>query len=72
MRDTTNEAAAVADAAIKRMNPVDRLRQSLAYSETMRNLAIARLRAKHPDLCTLELVELLLGERLVGDDRTTP
>ena len=72
MRDTTNEAAAVADAAIKRMNPVDRLRQSLAHSETMRNLAIARLRAKHPDRSTLELVELLLGERLVGEDRPMP
>ena len=72
MRDTTDEAAAVADAAIKRMNPVDRLRQSLAHSEAVRDLAIARLRAKQPDRSTLELVELLLGERLVRDDRTTP
>jgi len=72
MRDTSNEAATVADAAIKSMKPVDRLRQSLAHSETMRNLAIARLRAKHPDRSTLELVELLLGERLVRKDRPTP
>ena len=72
MRDTTKEAAVVADAAIKRMNPVDRLRQSLAHSEAMRDIALARLRAKHPDRSTLQLVELLLGERLVREDRTTP
>lgn len=72
MRDTTKEAAAVADAAIKRMDPVDRLRQALAHSEAIRDVAIARLRAAHPDRSTLQLVELLLGERFVRDEPTTP
>jgi hypothetical protein len=71
MRDTTNEAAAVADAAIKSMDPVDRLRQSLAHSEAMRDVALMRLRAKHPGVSTLRLVEFLIGERLVRDDRAT-
>ena len=71
MRDTTKEASRVADAAIKKMDPVDRLRQSLAHSEAMRGLAIERLQAKYPGRSTLELVELLLGERLVREDRTT-
>lgn len=68
MRDTAAEAARVARDAILRTDPIDRIRQALAHSEAVRELALARLRERHPDLSTLALVELLLGERLVPDD----
>ena len=66
--DTTTEAAAVVRAAIKRTEPVVRLRQALAHSETMRDIALARLRNKYPNRSTLELVETLLGTRLIRDE----
>jgi hypothetical protein len=72
MRDTTPEAASVVRSAIKRTDPVVRLREALAHSEAMRDLALARLRAKHPHSSTLELVELLTGTRLIRDDRPRP
>ena len=69
MHDTPDDAAAVVRAAIKQVAPVDRLRQALAHSEKMRELSLARLRERYPGRSTLELVELLLGERLTGNDR---
>jgi hypothetical protein len=70
MRDTRNDAAAAVRAAIKQVAPIDRLREALVHSERMRELSVARLRARYPDRSTLELVELLLGERLTGNART--
>jgi len=72
MRDTTSEAEAIVRAAILRTDPIDRLRQALVLSETMRDLALARLRALHPDRSVVELVELLLGERLIPAPRAVP
>lgn len=72
MHDTTREAASVVRAAIRRTDPAVRLREALAHSEAMRDLALSRLRAKHPHRSTLELVELLLGEPLIRDDRPRP
>jgi hypothetical protein len=71
MHDTSAEAARVARDAIRRADPIDRMRQALAHSEAMRDLALARLRARRPDLSMVALVELMLGERLVRDDRGT-
>jgi hypothetical protein len=65
MHDTSEAAADVVRAAIRRTAPGERVRQMLAHSETMRALALARLRERHPDRSTLELVELLLGEQLL-------
>jgi hypothetical protein len=65
MRDTSPAAEAVRLAAIRRMEPAERLRQAFALSESVRALALARLRAAHPGRTDLELVELLLGTRLV-------
>lgn len=67
MHDTSAEAARVARDAIRRTDPIMRMRQALAHSEAMRSLALERLRMRHPDLPTIALVELLLGERLVPD-----
>lgn len=72
MHDTTREAASVVRAAIRRTDPAVRLREVLAHSEAMRDLALARLRARHPDRSTLELVELLLGEPLIRRDQPRP
>ena len=70
MHDTRTDAAAAVRAAIKQVAPIDRLREALVHSERMRELSVARLRARYPDRSTLELVELLLGERLTGNART--
>ena len=65
MHDTAADAALVARDAILRVDPAERLRRALAHSEAMRELALTRLRARHPERGTLELVEMLLGERLI-------
>ena len=70
MHDTRNDAAAAVRAAIRQLAPIDRLREALVHSERMRELSVARLRARYPERSTLELVELLLGERLTGNART--
>ena len=65
MLDTAAEAAQAVRDAIRREDPVVRMRRALAHSESMRDLALARLRARYPDRPTLALVELLLGEPLL-------
>jgi hypothetical protein len=64
MSDTSAEAAGIVQRAVLRRSPVDRIRDALVHSETMRELALARLRARHPERTTVELVEMLLGEPL--------
>jgi len=41
------------------------MRQVLELSEQMRTLSLTTLRRRHPNLSTLQLVELLSGETLV-------
>lgn len=65
MDDTSALAAQAAREAIRRTAPVERMRRALAHSETMRELALSRLRVRHPELSTVALVERLLGERLM-------
>ena len=65
MMDTSPTAAALVRRATGRRAPVDRMRDALAFSEAMREVALARLRLRFPDRSTLELVELLLGETLI-------
>lgn len=65
MMDTSPAAAALVRDAIGRRAPVDRMRDALAFSEAMREMALTRLRKRFPDRTTLELVELLLGETLI-------
>lgn len=65
MSDTRPEAAAVVRDAILRTAPAERLRQALVLSEQMRTLSLATMRRHHPDLTTLQLVELMSGETLI-------
>lgn len=72
MRHTSPEAAAIARAAIRARPPVERMREALALSETLRSLGLARLRQRHPTDSTIRLVERLTGEPLVPRARTGP
>ena len=65
MSDTPRVAEEVRLAAIRRMEPAERLRQVFELSESVRRLALARLRERHPDRTDVELIEVLLGRRLV-------
>ncbi len=65
MRDTTPAAEQVRLDAIRRIEPVQRLMQALDLSESVRALALARLREQHTDRTELELVELLIGAPLI-------
>lgn len=65
MRDTTAAADRVRVEAIRRMASGLRLVQARELSESVRTLALSRLRALHPDRSDLELVELLLGSPLI-------
>jgi hypothetical protein len=68
MNDTRPEAAAVVREAIRRTPPVERMRQVLELSEQIRTLSLETLRRRHPNLSTLQLVELLSGETLLPTD----
>lgn len=64
VRDTTPAAQEMRDAAIRRMEPSERVRLAFAHSEFLRELALTRLRALYPNRTDLELVGLMLGQRL--------
>ena len=59
MGDTSPDAESVRIAAVRRVTPIDRLRQALDLSDVMRRLAIARLRQTHPDHSDRQLASLL-------------
>ncbi len=65
MRDTTMAADRIRLAAVRQMEPAERLRQMFALSESARGLALSGLRERYVGLTDLELVEILLGQRLV-------
>lgn len=72
MRDTTPEAQEAVRIATLCRAPIQRMRDALAFSEAMRELSLARLRARFPDRSTLELVEILLDQQLMPPaSRTT-
>ena len=68
MRDTTDAAEDVRLAAVRRLTPAERLRQMFELSESMRQVALAGLRQRHPRSTDLELVERLLGHTLIPPD----
>jgi len=70
MHDTSPEAAAIARAAVQRRPPTQRMRDALELSETLRWLALARLRRLHPGDSPIALVERLTGESLRPAART--
>ena len=65
MRDTSPAAEAARVDAIRRLEPMQRLMQALELSESVRALALARLRGLHRDRTELELVELWMGTSLI-------
>lgn len=65
MRDTTSAAEQARLDAIRRLEPIQRLMQALELSESVRALALSRLRKLHADRTELELVELLIGAPLI-------
>lgn len=62
--DTAPEAEALRIAAVRRRAPADRLRQAMAWSESLRSVALARLRRRHAGRSEVELVALLSGGSL--------
>ncbi|HET9741777.1 MAG TPA: hypothetical protein VFQ00_03415 [Terriglobales bacterium] len=58
--DTSPEAAAVQTEIFRRMNPSQRLRMAIEMSDSMRNLALAGLRSRRPELNEQELSRELL------------
>ena len=58
--DTSPEAAAIQQEIFRRMTAAARLRLALEMSESMRNVALAGLRSRRPDLSTEELFRELM------------
>ena len=65
MRDTTPATEQARLDAIRRVAPIQRLTQALELSESVRALALSRLRKLHADRSDLELVEVLVGAPLI-------
>jgi len=61
MRDTSPAAEEIRLEAIRRAAPIQRLASALELSESMRALALSRLRELHAGRTELELVEMLVG-----------
>ena len=72
MRDTTPAAEQARLDAIRRLEPIQRLMQALELSESVRALALSRLRELHADRTELELVELLIGAPLIPERPAGP
>ena len=60
MSDTSPEAAEIQAGIHRRMTGEERLRLAVEMSETARELALARLRAEHPEWSDRELKRELL------------
>lgn len=58
--DTSPEAAAIQAEIFRRMTPAQRLKLALEMSESMRNIALAGLRSRRPDLNEEELSRELM------------
>ena len=58
--DTSPKAAAIQQEVFRRMTSAERLRLALEMSESMRNVARAGLRARHPELNANELSQELM------------
>lgn len=58
--DTTPEAKAIQQDIFRRMTTEERLRMALEMSESLRNVALAGLRSRRPDLNENELSRELM------------
>ena len=63
--DTAPEAARIQEGIFRRMTTVQRLKLALEMSESLRNVALAGLRSRQPELnpedLTRELLRLMYG-----------
>jgi hypothetical protein len=63
--DTSPEAAAIQEGIFRRMTTAQRLKLALEMSESMRNVALAGLRSRHPELnaeeLSRELIRIMYG-----------
>jgi DUF1365 family protein len=63
--DTSPEAAAIQADIFRRMTPGERVKVALDMSDSMRNIALAGLRGRHPEMTEeqlkWELVRLMYG-----------
>ena len=53
--DTSPEAAAIQAEIFRRMTPAERVKMALEMSDSMRNVALAGLRSRHPEMTEEEL-----------------
>ena len=60
LSDTTPEAEAIQQDIFRRMTTEERLRMALEMSESLRNVALAGLRSRRPDLNENELSRELM------------
>jgi hypothetical protein len=60
LSDTNPKAAAIQQEIFRRMTSAERLRLALEMSESMRDVALAGLRARHPELNANELLRELM------------
>ena len=71
--DTSKEALEVQLACLRQMSPRERIRQTLAMSRQVRNMALNAIRRRHPDLGDAEVglvfIELTYGKPLADDIR---
>ena len=58
--DTSPEAEAIQLEIFRRMTPAQRLKLALEMSDSMRNVALAGLRTRRPDLDEMELLRELM------------
>ena len=58
--DTSSRAAAIQEEIFRRMTTAQRLKLALEMSESMRNIALAGLRSRHPELSESELSHELM------------
>ena len=63
--DTSPEAAAIQAEIFRRMTPAERVKLALEMSDSMRNVALAGLRSRHPEMreeqLKWELMRLMYG-----------
>ena len=71
--DTSQEALEVQLACLRQMSPGERIRQTLAMSRQLRNMAMEAIRRRHPDWPDAEVglmfIELNYGKSLADDIR---
>ena len=71
--DTSKEALEVQLACLRQMSPRERVKQTLALSRRVRNMAMDAIRRRHPDMDDADVgflfIELTYGKSLADEIR---